>query len=384
MIRVADGANVWSHSYDEPLKNVFAIQSKVVQAVAAALKIKLAGHAIVASDKPPSGNVKAYQLMLQGRTLVRHGSEDSLRQGIAIYQQVLKLDPKYAYAWGSLSNASVNLGALFLTGSARQQAYTQARMAVDKEQMLAPDAAFTHSDRGYVLAMVDSDPRAALTEYWRAYTLAPNDSRAMDYLAGALVTVGQMRSAAKLFRRIIATDPLRADVYSSLASISLGERQLDAAEQATRKALALKPAFPWLYTNLVEIDILRGDAPTALRDANLATDPVLKVWALAALAQIAPDPKQADATLHDFIDNQGKDQPYLVADLYAMRKQPDQMFDWLQRAWTQRDPNISFSLLSDPFILPYQHDPRFAGLCKQVGLPLPEQPLPATASTSGD
>jgi adenylate cyclase len=88
--------------------------------------------------------------------------------------------------------------------------------------------------------------------------------------------------------------------------------------------------------------------------------------------------------LHDYIAKYGKDQPYLVADLYALRKQPDDMFEWLQRALTQHDANLAGSLLSDPFItLPYQHDPRFAALCKRLNLPLPGQPLPAAASSSG-
>jgi hypothetical protein len=71
-----------------------------------------------------------------------------------------------------------------------------------------------------------------------------------------------------------------------------------------------------------------------------------------------------------------------VADLYAVRKKPDEMFDWLQRAWSQRDPNFSGLLLTDPFVLAYASDPRFASLCKQVGLPLPrQQPLAAAGAS---
>ena len=109
-------------------------------------------------------------------------------------------------------------------------------------------------------------------------------------------------------------------------------------------------------------------------------------WILAMAQQIVPDRKQADAALHDYIAKFGKTQPYLIADLYALRKQPDAMFEWLQRAWTQHDPNFSgggvflaSGLLSDPLVLVYQHDPRFAALCKQAGLPLPGEALPVAA-----
>ncbi|CAM5619950.1 hypothetical protein [Rhodanobacter lindaniclasticus] len=375
MIHAEDGANVWSHSYDEELKDVFAIQSKIGQAVASALKIKLLGKAVVASDRPPSGNVEAYQLM-QGRILARRGTESDTGQAIALFQRALKLDPDYAFVWGLLSNAFINQGQGFLTGNARQQAYAQARLAADKEQVLAPNAAFTHTDRGYLRLIVDNDAGGALAEFKRAHELEPNDARTMNYLAVGLSNIGQLQAAVDLFHKTIATDPLRAGFYTSLANALLGQRHLDAAEQAIRKALVLQPDYPVAYTLLAEVGILRGDAVAAQRDAKQETDPVYGPWIQAMALQIGTDRKRADAALREYIAKNGKDQPYLVADLYALRKQPDQLFEWLQRAWAANDPSIN--LLTDPFVLAYQHDPRFAALCKAGGLPLPsESPVSA-------
>ena len=368
MVRALDGSSVWSHSYAEQLQDVFAIQSQIGHAVASALKIKLMDNSIVSDDKPPGGNVEAYQLMLQGHALIQHQTADGFSQGIALLRQALKLEPDYAYAWGVLSTALVNQGQIVLTGAARQQAYAQARTAADRQQALAPNVMETYLARGYLLQNVDNDPVSALVEFKRASELAPNNRRAMTFLAYGLATVGQLQQAADLFRKVIATDPLRADWYGTLASILLGTRQLDAAEQASRKALALQPDFPGMYANLAQIDILRGDAAAARHDAKLETDPTYGAWVRAMAEQIAPDRKQADAALHDYIAKYGNAQPYYVADLYALRKQPDDMFEWLNRAVAQNDPAI-FSLLFDPFPLAYRDDPRFAALCKQAGLP---------------
>lgn len=370
MVRAKDGASVWSHSYDEELRDVFAIQSKIGQAVASALKIKLFGKAIVASDQPPSGNVQAYQLMLQGRVLARRGSESDTSQSIGLFRQALKLDPDYAFTWGLLSNAYVNQGQGFLTGDARQHAYEQARMAADKEQMLAPDAAFTYADRGYLRLIVDNDAAGALVEFKRAHELSPNDAGTMNYLAVGLANVGRLQEAVDLFRRTVATDPLRAGFHAGLANALLGQHQLDGAEEAIRKTLALQPGYPVAYTLLAEVDILRGDAVAAQGSAGQETDPVYGPWIRAMAQQIGADRKQADEALREYIAKYGKDQPYLVADLYALRKQPDQSFEWLKRAWEANDP--AMNLLTDPFVLAYRHDPRFAALCKVAGLPLPE------------
>lgn len=373
MISAKDGTNVWSQRYDEQLKDVFAIQSKIGDAVVDALKVKLLGKPIVSADNPPSGNVQAYELMLRGRAVTRRGTEASIRQGIDLLQQALKLDPNYAYAWGLLSNASVNLGVLYLTGDARQQAYAQARVALDKEQMLAPDAAHTHSDRGYLLATIDNDPVGALAEYQRAHALVPNDITSMNFVAGGLENLGQLQPAVEMYRKILATDPMRVDIYPNLAFGLLGQRELDAAEQVTHKALALQPDFPWLYAILTQVDVLRGDAGAARDHAAKETDPAYAPWARALALQVGSDRRQSDAALRDYIDKQGKDYPYFVADLYAFRKQPDEMFEWLQRAWDQHDPTFA-GMLTDPFVLAFQHDPRFAALCRQAGLPVPGQP----------
>ena len=382
LLRAKDGASVWSRTYNEKLNDVFAIQSKIGEAVADALKVKLLGKPIVAGDRPPSGNVEAYELMLQGRAIYRRGTEPGIRQGISLFQQALRIDQDYAYVWGLLSNASANLGVLFLNGDARQQAFAQARAAADREQTLAPDAAYTHTDRGYLLATVDNDPIGALAEYKRAHELAPNDTTSMNYLASGLENLGQLQAAVEMYRKALASDPLRVDIYVNLSLALLGQRDLDGAEQVIRKAVSLQPDYPWLHAYLTEVDVLRGDVAAAQRDAAKETDPANGPWARALAAQIGRDGKQAEAALRDYIAKQGKDQPYFVADLYAVRKRPDEMFDWLQRAWSQRDPNFTGLLLTDPFVLAYQHDPRFAALCKQAGLPVPDHTLTAAAAST--
>jgi serine/threonine-protein kinase len=86
--------------------------------------------------------------------------------------------------------------------------------------------------------------------------------------------------------------------------------------------------------------------------------------------QIAGDPAAADAALQNVIAKYGDGNAFQIAEIYALRKQPEPMFEWLERAWSNRDPGISY-LLYDPFLTAYRHDPRFAAFCGKVGLPPP-------------
>ena len=56
--------------------------------------------------------------------------------------------------------------------------------------------------------------------------------------------------------------------------------------------------------------------------------------------------------------------------MYALRNDAKGTFEWLDRAWSGRDPGVQ-NLLYDPFILRFKDDPRFAVFCRKIGLPVP-------------
>jgi len=75
-----------------------------------------------------------------------------------------------------------------------------------------------------------------------------------------------------------------------------------------------------------------------------------------------------DRPYKDLFALQDGDSAYQIAEIYALRRDPDHVFKWLERANQNRDPGIGL-LLTDPPVLRYKKDPRFAAFCKEVGLP---------------
>lgn len=106
-----------------------------------------------------------------------------------------------------------------------------------------------------------------------------------------------------MYHKAVVADPLQAGFYANLAVASLGQRQLDAAEQTTRKAL-------------IWIRIVRGYT----RDADKEADPIGGPRVRAMAQQIGPEHQKADAALHSYIAKYGQEHPYNVADLYVLRK----------------------------------------------------------------
>jgi hypothetical protein len=56
-----------------------------------------------------------------------------------------------------------------------------------------------------------------------------------------------------------------------------------------------------------------------------------------------------------------------IASVYALRKEPEKMFEWLEHAWTTHDGGVT-QLWYDPFVLAYKDDPRFIAFAQKIGV----------------
>jgi TolB-like protein len=370
LIDTADGSTQWSERYDRPYKDLFALQDEITRAVAGALRTKLlpGEQAAAQSDRPPSGNLEAYNAMLQGRFYRTRGDEIDLRKAIEQFTLATKLDPRYALAWSMLSLGWIDLGE-YLEGAPAQETFSKARLAANTALTLAPNLAAAHRAESRVLVVVDLNWREAESQARIALQLAPNDGRSMSNLAAMLATLGQREPAIALVRQALATDPLSAVGYDSLALYQLS-RNLDEAEAAVRRAIDLQPSASLPHWRLTLIEILRGDPQRALMVAQQVPPGIWQEFALAQARQIGSDRAAADTALHNLIEKHADGSAYQIAQAYAIRKDADKTFEWLERAWSSRDGGLELLLL-DPLILRYKDDPRFAALCRKVGLPVP-------------
>ena len=369
LVNASDGSTLWSQRYDRPYKDLFALQDDITKSVAEALKAKLfdRGGAVVQSDRPPSGNLAAWNAYLRGRFYDALIDPEDERRAIGFYEQAIALDPHYARAYASVSLTWTTLAGTFLSGEAQRQGFAKARTAVDQALQLDADAAIAHDARGLLLQWVDFDWSGAGAEYRRALELAPADSTPRSIVGRSLDTLGRAQQAIPMLQQAIATDPRNGGTWGWLGWSLAAAGQLDGAEQAARKAREFVPGSPFLAAGLVLIQIQRGENKAALISAQRIPGP----WggiALAFALQVGDDRSAADAALKNLIAKQADGAAYQVAEVYALRRDPDNVFKWLDRAWDTRDSGLG-RLLTDPFILRYKGDPRFAAFCRKVGLP---------------
>src|SRR5437868_4855776 len=375
LINAADGRALWSETYDRELKDVFAVQSEIATAVTEQLKIKLLGAPAKSDAAPSNNNLAAYNALQQGTFYFRLSTEEGTRKATEFYGEAIRLDPRYAVAYAQLSAAWRQLAATWLAGAEADEAYAKARNAAQTALSLAPDLAAAHEALGWVLLTPDLDFAAAAAEFRKAEKLAPADAGPKFALSFLFAAQGRLAEAENIMRQTLALDPLGVIRYLNLARILIAGGRYDEAEAALRKAIELQPAAARLHAYLTTLDVIRGDAAAALQDAQLEPKGFWRDYALALALQIQNDRGAADAALQKFIDENAVSGPFQIATVYGLRKEPNKMFDWLERAYTEHDPGLT-QLLGTPFLLNYRDDPRFAALCQKLKVQVPPAAAP--------
>ena len=369
LINAADGRALWSETYDRELKDVFAVQSEIATAVTEQLKIKLLGAPAKSDAAPSNDNLAAYNALQQGTFYFALSTEEGTRKATEFYGEAIRLDPRYALAYANLSFAWRQLAATWLGGAEANEAYAKARNAAQTALSLAPNLAAAHGALGFVLLTPDLDFAAAEAEFRQAEKLAPADAGSKN-LSYVFAAQGRLKEAEDMARQTLALDPLGVTRHFNLARILIAGGRYDEAEAALRKAIELQPAAARQHAYLTIIDVLRGNAAAALQDAQLEPKGFWQDYALALAQQAQNDRATADAALQKLINEDAVSGPFQIAAVYGLRKEPDKMFEWLDRAYTERDSGLT-QLLVTPFILTYKNDPRFAAFCQKLKVPVP-------------
>jgi tetratricopeptide (TPR) repeat protein len=243
-----------------------------------------------------------------------------------------------------------------------------AREAVERALSLNPNLANALIEMARIKAQVDFDWMGADASIQRAIALEPGNPDGLRQAALYTVGLGRFDEALRLSRRAVDFDPLNADSWEILATIEFYIGQLDQAAADSKKARELNPDVFSTPELLSRIYLLQWRPQDALREIERLRIDTYRAHLYALTYSALGRKKESDAALRELTMNDHASNAFEIATIYAFRNQTDEAFEWLDRAYAQRDPSLVKTKV-DPLLKSLHGDPRFAALLKKLNLP---------------
>ncbi len=376
LINVADGFNIWTETYNREMKNIFAIQDEISQAIVKALHVELIGEEGASLIKALTENVAAYDLYLKGRFFWLQRGE-GISKSIKYFEQAIKEDPNFALAYTGLGDAYTLLG--IYNYLPRNQVLPKAKQMLLKALKLEPDLDEAHASMGLFL-WVDSNwfiTDSVEREFERSIELNPNLITPHTWYSYYLAVIGRFEEAKIEAAYALKIDPLYFRTHVLYGIIMYNQKEFTKAEEYLKTAIELKPdySYPYFYLGLLFIHQKRyvegisvyekamsliGNGPGLLDGTGLHLG-----WAYAK----SGDQERANEILSD-LNEKAKSEyvsPVEIGLIYLGLDEMDNALTWVTRAVEDHDNN-ALVLMNDPIFDPIRSDPRYTKLLRKMGL----------------
>ena len=369
LVDVTSQENLWTQTFDRTLDDVFAVQSEVGERTAAALRVRVLAGPHPALHKPPTTNLAAYGLYLQGLHLARSRRVGDNLQVMDLYRRAIELDPEFSLVHSHL--AVRLLGAIGETEPI-QQVLPRVVPLVERALLLDPESPDAHAAKGILAMQANLDWAIAEAEFRQALALNPSDPEPMLWYALLLRALQRYSDAEQQTRVYMELDPLNVGGPSLLGSILRLAGRFEEAERVARTQLKprLDPsefhitlAYTLVYAGRMEEARKEYDQVVAPRNHMVSLD---RAVLLARLGK----PEEARSLLESN-ENLAKEQ-YVpltrLAVLAAAIGDKDRAIAYLEKDWVEGDRGLWFVYQGIGFD-PVRSDPRFVRMLERMRLP---------------
>ena len=225
----ANDNHVWAQNYNDVFKEVFKIQQDVSQKIVNQLKIAISPEEEKEMNKLPTENIKAYELVLQGRNFLEKGTLEYTLIGKKLFEQAIELDPNYADAHADLANATSNR---YHDGTlTRKQRNKLAMDHLNKALSIDINCHRAYAFKG-ALYYYDGNPILAKENLDKALAINPNDAMTHRMLV-YYYSSGRAKDIEKATYHIdkgLELEPFTLSLISAKIRNLLSEENVEAAE----------------------------------------------------------------------------------------------------------------------------------------------------------
>jgi len=370
LIQVSDQTDHWAESYDRDVKDILALQDSVARTIANQINITLAPAEASRLATPRSVDPAAYEAYLKGRYYWNKRTEEGMQKAEVYFQQAIDKDPSYGAAYSGL--ADCNSGLTWHGFTSPSETLPRAHAAALKAIEIDPQSAEAHASLGLVLDH-EWDWSGAETEFKRALQLDRRYANAHHWYGDNLSIRGRHDEALLEARKASDLDPLNLMIDTWLGLRYYLARNYESAIEQGRNTVDLDPNFAASHLLLGEAYVQKGFREKGLAELKSAVslsgnNPLYLAQVAGAYASMG---RRTEARqIVDQLQTTSASRyvsPYGLAQIYAVLKEKEQTFKWLQASYDGRAVWMSY-LAVDPVFDGYRSDQRFQDLLRRVHL----------------
>ena len=370
LVEPTTGRVAWSDTYERGGSQVLALQSDIVRAIAAEVRLTLRVGAQQRAVVARTVNPDAYEAYLKGRFEWNKRSRESLQQAVAHFTRAIELDPTYAPAHAALADCYNQFATQLLgTGSPLEWRPRAAAAAIRALQM-DPNSAEAHAALGYV-HHYDWRWADAEREFTRAIELNPSYALAHLWYANMLMSRRRLDEALARIEVARNLDPYSLIVNTNVSWVLTAAGRYDDAIAQLRRTLALDSTYAQAHSRLVSPLLETGRLTEARAEAESAvrltgrSSPTLANLAVVSARQGRAE--EARTILGELLARarSGYVPPSSLALVHGALHDTTAQLHWWTRAFAERSNAIAY-LRSDQ--APLMRDPRFRALAVRAGL----------------
>src|SRR5580692_1214138 len=241
------GKNLAGDSITSPVSDLFTIEDKLTNGIAAALQIPLRSEEKQALGAHSTNSSEAYQYYVQGRGYLQDPRKtENLTSAEIVFKQALKIDPNYGQAEAGLGQT---YWLRYEMAGKQKQWIAQAQQACNKAVELGNAGAEGHMCLGLIEDGTGQYEKAA-EQFQQAVQLDPTNDRAYINLAGAYQHMNQPDRAEETYKRAISLRPQYWRAYSFLGAFYASQAEYDKATAMFRRSTELDPDSYAAFYNL--------------------------------------------------------------------------------------------------------------------------------------
>ncbi|MBT8269431.1 MAG: tetratricopeptide repeat protein [Bacteroidia bacterium] len=360
LVNTSDGTNEWIRTFDRNLDGIFQIQDEIASQVSKELKISLLGE----EGDEETVDTEAYNLYLQSKHLFRQNTKQALIEAEKKLKESISIDSGYAQSWQLLARI-YDTGTYNFSIREPKEGFGLGLEAIQKSLNLDPDYGLSYA----VLASIQENNWSfaeSAKNIERAFDLSPNDAVIIG--TSAIMTYGDLNKTIELLNKAIDLDPLVYGNYFNLGHAYYRLNRLDEAEQAFNTFAIYYPNWQIFHYMMAKIRLAQGRGEEALAEIEKETHEFFNLYGRNFILYDLGRKEEADQLFEEFLEKYGEPEPANVADLYAFRGDYDKSFEWLEKAFLQRDP-VLIEALTYPSFKPMVSDKRWKDLLDKMGLP---------------